>query len=208
MIQRNREMAREGINVVHAIPGRLRLRVDKIKGDPALARKAQNALIRVPGVKQVEAKPLTGSVLIRYELAQVLTEEAAMAFTDAFSRLFPEIDTGALVQGIESLLEHLASGAPARPASSLRETLAALNTRVAGLFGGIDFTLLLPATLLALGVRSFLTSKPRPFPAWYDYVWFGFSTYFMLNPRRNEAKPNLGRPVPEGAAPEEQITRH
>lgn len=201
-------MATKGLNVVHAIPGRLRLRVDKIKGDPALARKAQNALIRVPGIKQVEAQPLTGSVLIHYELAQVLTEEAAMALTDAFSRLFPEIDTGALVRGIESLLENVASGGLPQPATSVKQSLSALNTRMAGLFGGIDLRLLVPLTLLTLGLRSLLITKPRPFPAWYDYFWFGFSTYFMLNPLRDGARPDQAQLAPEGVAPGEQITKH
>jgi hypothetical protein len=201
-------MATQDIVVVHAIPGRLRLKVAKIKGDPALARKAQNALIRVPGVKQVEAQPLTGSVLIHYELAEVLTEEAAMALTDAFSRLFPEIDTAALVRGIESLLEHLASGGALEPTVSLRQTLTALSTKMTGLLGDIDLRLLIPLTLLTLGLRSLLISKPRPLPSWYDYFWYGFSTFFILNPRRNEAWSNQPQLVPERVAPEEQITRH
>jgi hypothetical protein len=201
-------MAIDGIVVVHAIPGRLRLKVDKIKGDPAFARKAQNILGRVPGVKQVEARPLTGSVLIHYELAKILTEEAAMALTDGFSQLFPGIDSGALVRGMESLLENLTSGDPPPPALNVRQTLTALNTKVAELTGGLDLKLLVPMTLLSLGLRSLLTSKPRPFPAWYDYFWFGFSTFIMLNQRKGEAEPHQTQPAPEGITPEEHPTKH
>jgi hypothetical protein len=201
-------MALEDIAVVHTIPGRLRLRVEKVKGDPAFARKVQNTLSRVPGIKQVEAKPLTGSVLIQYELDKILTEEAAMALTDRLSQLFPEIDPGGLVQGIESLMEHLATGGAPHPTVSLKQSLTAINTRLAGLTGGFDLALLVPSTLLLLSLRSLLTTEHRPFPSWYDYLWFAFSTFFMLNPRQREAKPNQADLVPEDVAPGEQITRH
>jgi Heavy metal associated domain 2 len=69
-------MAIKGVHVVHAMPGRIRLRVDKVKGNPAFAQKAQNKLGRVPGITQVEAKPLTGSVLIYYDAAALLAEGA------------------------------------------------------------------------------------------------------------------------------------
>jgi hypothetical protein len=47
----------------------------------------------------------------------------------------------------------------------------------------LNLKLLLPLTLLFLGVRSLFTSKEMCFPAWYDYLWFGFSTFVMLNRR-------------------------
>ncbi len=201
-------MALKDINVVHTMPGRLRLRVEKVKGNPAFARKVQNTLGRVPGVKQVEAKPLTGSVLIHYELDKIFTEEAAMALTDGLSKLFPEIDAGVLVQGIESLMDNLATGGVPQTTVSLRQSLTAVNTRLAGLTGGIDLGLLVPSTLLLLSLRSLLTTKPRPFPAWYDYLWFAFSTFIMLNPRQGEAKPNQTSSLSQAAAPGEHITRH
>ena len=74
--------------------------------------------------------------------------------------------------------------------------------------GGIDLGLLIPSTLVMLSLRSFLTTKPRPFPAWYDYLWFAFSSFFMLNPRHRESKPSQADLVPEKVAPAENITRH
>ena len=37
-------MELEGLKVVHGLPGRVRLRAAKIKGNPALARQAQEKL--------------------------------------------------------------------------------------------------------------------------------------------------------------------
>ena len=61
----------EGLKVVHALPGRVRLKVAKVRGNPALARQAQEKLAQVPGIKQVEAKANTGSLLIHYDLDQL-----------------------------------------------------------------------------------------------------------------------------------------
>jgi hypothetical protein len=47
----------EGLKVVHALPGRVCLKVAKVKGNPALARQTQEKLAQVPGIRQVKAKP-------------------------------------------------------------------------------------------------------------------------------------------------------
>jgi hypothetical protein len=199
-------MAVKGITVVHAIPGRLRLKVDKVRGDPAFAQRAQDTLSQVSGIEHVEAKPQTGSVLIYYDLAKLLATGALVALTDGFAALFPEIDKEAFELEVESLMKHLATGGVPQPIGgvpqptiSLVESLAALNARVAELTGGLDLKLLAPLTLLFFGFRSLWSSKQKTFPAWYDYLWFGFSTFVMLNLRNGEAKPDL---KPDEAKPQ------
>ena len=184
-------MAVKGVTVVHAIPGRLRLKVDKVKGDPAFAQKVQDTVGQVTGIEGVEAKPLTGSVLIYYDLAKLLATGAFTALTDGFAALFPEIEKDAFEMEVEALMRHLATGAAPQPTISPMDSLAALNAQVAELTGGLDLKLLAPLALLFLGVRSLWTSKQKTFPAWYDYLWFGFSTFVMLNLRNTEAKPDL-----------------
>ena len=72
-------MAIKGIRVAHAMPGRVRLKVDKVKGNPAFAQKAQDKLGQMPGIKKVEAHPLTGSVLVYYDAAALLADGALAA---------------------------------------------------------------------------------------------------------------------------------
>jgi hypothetical protein len=183
-------MAIKGICVVHAMPGRVRLKVDKVKGDPAFAQKAQDKLGRMPGIKRVEAQPLTGSVLVHYDAAALLADGALAALTDGFSELFPEIEAGALTLGLDSLIGHLAAskapeGAGERPrtVTTLIGSLAAINDKVAQATGGLDLKLLIPMTLLFLGARSLWTSKKAAVPAWYDFLWFGFSSFVLMNLR-------------------------
>ncbi len=186
-------MAIKGIHVVHTMPGRVRLRVDKVKGNPAFAQKAQDKLGRVPGIKKVEARPLTGSVLVYYDAAALLAEGTLAALTDGFSELFPEIGAEAMNLGAESLITHLAAGGrpkaagdPPRAANNLIESLGAVNAEVGRLTGGVDLKLLIPMTLLFFGVRSLWTSKQTSPPAWYDFLWFAFSTFVLLNLRSIE----------------------
>lgn len=174
-------MTTKEIHVVHAVPGRVRLRVDRVRGNPALAQKAQEKLGRLPGIKEVEAKPQTGSVLIYYDVAGLLAEGALAALTDGFSELFPEMGAAATNLGIESLIGGLAAGETTRSSTSLVKSLEAINAEVTRITGGLDLKLLIPMTLLSLGVRSLWTSKELAVPAWYDYLWFAFSTFVMLN---------------------------
>ncbi len=174
-------MTIQGVKVVHAMPGRVRLKVDKVKGNPAFAEKAQARLGQLPGIKQVEAKPLTGSVLIYYDAAALLAEGALAALTDGFSELFPEMGAAAMNLGLESMIGHLATGEKTLSSSNLMKSLGNINTEVARITGGYDLKLLIPMTLLFFGVRSLWTSKKVTFPAWYDYAWFAFASFTLLN---------------------------
>jgi hypothetical protein len=180
------------------MPGRVRLKVDKVKGNPAFAQKAQDKLGQLPGIKRVEAQPLTGSVLVYYDAAALLAEGTLATLTDGFSELFPEIEAGALTLGLDSLIGHLASGGapesagtgepPRTSANNIIGSLAAINAEVGRITGGVDLKLLIPMTLLFFGVRSLWTSKQTAVPAWYDLFWFAFSTFVLLNLRSLESE--------------------
>jgi hypothetical protein len=44
-----------------------------------------------------------------------------------------------------------------------------------------ELRMLLPLTLAFLGFRSLLLTENLPFPTWYDYLWFAFGTFAVLN---------------------------
>lgn len=171
----------KGVQVVHAMPGRVRLRVSKVRDNPAFAQRAQDRLARVPGVKQVEVKPLTGSVLIFYDTAVLLAEGAMAALTDGFSELFPELGAEALNLGIESLVHVLSGGEKEAPSSNFTDSMGSINAQVARLTGGYDLKLLIPMTFLFFGVRNLVTSAKVATPAWYDYLWFAFASFSMMS---------------------------
>ena len=53
-------------DVVSQAPGRVRLRLRALRGQPQLAGQLAEALAAVEGIRQVEANPTTGSVLILF----------------------------------------------------------------------------------------------------------------------------------------------
>jgi hypothetical protein len=182
-------MASEGIRIVHALPGRVRLEAPPVKGNPALAQQVQDKLCGVSGVREVRANPLTGSILLLLDMMKMLEPEAPAPLAEALGELFPEIEALELATGIITGAGEAAACPWGTPVEGLAGSVSALNTRIAGLTGGIDLRLLLPLSLLYLGVRQLVTAKEAPMPAWYDYLWFGFSTFIMLN-----------RPLVEGRA--------
>jgi hypothetical protein len=169
-------MTGDALRVVHACPGRVRLRAAKLKGAAAFARQAAARLRQVPGIREVEANAVTGSLLIYYNLPELTTPAAMLALSEATKELFPEIEPQTLLQGLECLT------APPPPTTGwLTGSLAAVNAQVAALTGGLDLKLLVPLFFLGLGIRSLLSAEKIHAPSWYDYLWFGFSSFMMLN---------------------------
>ena len=55
------------IQVVHALPGRVRLKLFRLKHNIPYATEIQRQLREIPGITHLEANPKTGSVLIEYD---------------------------------------------------------------------------------------------------------------------------------------------
>lgn len=176
-------MELEGLKVVHALPGRVRLKVAKVKGNQVLARLAEKKLVQVPGIEQVEAKANTGSLLIHYSLNDLFDSEALESLSETLAELFPEIEIGALMTGLMSLTENpgAVAGAGTAIAQGISGSLAALNTEIRKYTGGLDLRLLAPLALIFLGLRGLWTAEKLRFPTWSEYLWFGFSSLIMLN---------------------------
>ncbi len=94
-----REMLRHaGIDVAHYSPGRLRLRVGRIKTDASFAAELQHRLGAVPGVREVALRPLTASVLIEFSVDALTSEPARRSLLDVLIGLFPNLDEASLVR--------------------------------------------------------------------------------------------------------------
>jgi hypothetical protein len=63
--------------IEHQLPGRLRLRIPTRRGDVSFFQGIVHALSECPDVKEIDATPLTGSILIRHSgSAQAITAAA------------------------------------------------------------------------------------------------------------------------------------
>jgi hypothetical protein len=171
----------EGLKVVHALPGRVRLKVAKVKGNPALARQAQEKLAQVPGIRQVEAKPGTGSLLIHYDTDHLFSTASLEILSVTLGELFPEIEALTLAAWLASLAEGPGAGTGSALAEGITGSFSALNTGVRNITGGLDLKVLVPLALIFFGVRGLWASEKITVPSWSNLLWFGFASFVMMN---------------------------
>lgn len=164
----------DSVRVVHAIPGRVRLKVAGIKDNPGLAAALEERLLGAEGIHRVEVNPVTGSILLHYDARE--RDEVGQNLQPFFPGLDLEsYPSPASVTNGDSA----PSQAMGQRVSGL---LGSLNGGVGRATGGIDLKFLLPATLFVLGLRSLLVSDKLGVPTWYDFIWFSFGTFLALNP--------------------------
>lgn len=177
------------IRLVHALPGRVRVKIAPVKNNPSLAGEVRKKFSAVHGVQQVDANPVTGSVLLTYDKA-IEPLDFLPALSEAFTSVFQQGDVGSLITpddlaALDSWTRTSSNGSRSEPRlanriSALFGTLDAEVEKVAG--GGADLKVLVPVTLFLLGVGRLLFAKKVPFPTWYDLFWFAFGTFIALNP--------------------------
>jgi hypothetical protein len=85
-----------GVEVVHFVPGRVRFKVDKVKGSPEFAHRVEQELATIEGIDSVEAKSLTGSVIVNYNKERIVRPEELENLSAVLSALFPGIETDKL----------------------------------------------------------------------------------------------------------------
>ncbi len=171
----------KGVRVAHAVPGRIRLKIDQIKGDPALAWDIEEQLSRIAGVSDVEANPTTGSVVVRFADAPPTATDSLLELSSTWPAALGTLDLRALENGHAKGANGTNGSTPPTPLDRrIVELFGSLNAGVAEATSGADLKVLVPLGLFFLGVRGLFTEK-LPFPAWYDFFWFALSTFIMLN---------------------------
>jgi hypothetical protein len=171
----------DGVHVVHAIPGRIRLKVAPLKDNPRLAEAIQDRLGAVRGIRWVETNPRTGSVLILYGRSIGPTEESLHELTEALQPLFPGFDAERIPIVMAGRQTNGSNGS-VRLDRRITGFLGGINAGVERATGGVDLRVLVPVALFALGIRSLMTTDQVRFPTWYDFIWFAFGTFLALNP--------------------------
>jgi hypothetical protein len=156
------------LQLVHHHPGRIRIRADELRRDPARATQVRAALSALPAVRRVLHDAFTGSILLEYEPGSIDPElllETALAAGE-----FDRIDD--CVQP---------SHDPHDPVQSVVRMARGLNGVVADLTGSrADLRVLFPAGLAAAGFFSLLL---RPLlPRWDNLLVWSMQIFLSLNP--------------------------
>ncbi len=62
------------IRTLHLLPGRVRFHIPAIVGDPAAVERVRSTMVKLDGIGQVEASPVSGSVLLTYDPEKISPE--------------------------------------------------------------------------------------------------------------------------------------
>lgn len=85
-----------GFKVVSFFPGRLKLRVEKVKDDQSFAEKVETDLRGLVSIKLIEADAETGNVLIKYDKKTFKDEKNVDELVSTLQSLFPDLDASKL----------------------------------------------------------------------------------------------------------------
>jgi hypothetical protein len=180
-------MGDRGISIVHAVPGRIRLKISRLKRDPKYAVAIRDRLLTLPGVRRVEANPLTASVVVSYNDPATTLPALVPNLSEALQQFAsPDLDR----KEIEAILTSPSNGngshPPATPlATRINSWLGTMDESVDWVTGGnIDLRVLLPLSLFVLGIGRLLSSGNVQSPTWFDFLWFSFGTFVALNAGR------------------------
>ena len=148
-------MADGDIRIVHAIPGRVRLKVAGLKANPDLGTVIQTRLKSVPGIQAVETQPLTGSVLVLFDAATIVAPASLLTLSETLTDLFPELDQTKLAEFLTQT--NAAESAALSWSETLADFLAGLSGRLAGMLGGLtDVRILIPVAFVVFGLPRLL----------------------------------------------------
>jgi len=91
----------EGVKILSFLPGRVKLRIEAVKGEEALAKKATAQIGAIDAIKKIMVDPGKGDVLINYDRKKIKEPDTINALSDTLSELFPDMDVAALRAKLE-----------------------------------------------------------------------------------------------------------
>src|SRR5262249_8659251 len=152
--------AAHGIHVAHAIPGRVRLRIDRLKGEPSFARQLETRFARIPGVSRVEASPVTGSVVLVHEHGR-RWQDSIPAIARALGAVAARLHAEPVARRLSATPEQVSDTPAPLTAGAVNDFFHGVDRSVRTTTGGVDLQLLVPLALVALGVRGFFVEGGR-----------------------------------------------
>ena len=160
------------VRVVHASPGRVRVKVPKEAFTDGALGEAERALGALRGVREVRRNPRAASVVVSYDPGLVDQPALLDAVAAAGMAIVTPGDDGANGAGDPHYPVALAQllGTPFRRAD---ERLAAATRR------GVDLRTLVPVGLALLAAREILAGRLGNAP-WYTLLWYAFDSYIKL----------------------------
>jgi hypothetical protein len=161
-------------HVAHAVPGRIRLKVDRFELTDAFSDSLRSALSSMPEVSDVRIQPMTGSITVYSGVRRLDPSTLARRLTEL--KLI-ELDpfTGDRYAGISPPMSETAR--------SIKSTFHGVDVRLGEITRGRwDLRTVVPFALGALAIRAFI-AEPAALGAapWFTLAWYAFDSFWKLN---------------------------
>ena len=171
------------VQVTHFLPGRIRLKLKDLKRNPEFAEEIEETLAEVPGIEQVEANPVTGSVLIEYDPEGPVAFPALVAAAKRLGILPARMDPSQVLALLTSPLPAAEKKHHERPYQIVDRGFHRLNEKVYHLTGGTaDLRDLIPLGLLGLALSGMLRGKRATRLTWFPLLWYAFQSFRTFHP--------------------------
>lgn len=170
------------VTLVSALPGRVRIRLDRTARSPESIRELAELLAGLVGVREVQVNPATGSYLVFYDPEAVdITQLYVAAQAAKFNFVLPGISPEGAPQGDVSEL-----------ARAVNSYFGQLDRILSGFTGGkLDAKVLAPMALGAVAVRQlFVQGASLSSAPWYVLLWYSFDLFTKFNlKKRSQVEP-------------------
>lgn len=154
-------VAHQTLEVVHSIPGRLRVRVPAAGDTEGLTE----AVASLPGVISVVWSPLTRGLLVLYDRERADEPAIVAAIAD-----HTQVD-------VSPPAAPSTNGGRPTVAGAVSSVFGAVNARVAGTTGGaLTLGVLVPAVLTLWAAREILSGRAAPL-RWSSALWYAHSLF-------------------------------
>lgn len=164
------------VQVVHAIPGRLRLRMPWLRKAEHEGEAIADRLAAIPGVDEVQVRPFTGSVLCLFDPARVDVKRITAVAAEAAAA--------------EHVVERGEAPPPppvfARPGDGHRSSVAKALMRSArelnadtlnATDGRLDLGTMAFLAFMSAGAAEVVFSRQLPAPPWFNLAWWAIQAF-------------------------------
>lgn len=169
------------IELAHASPGRVRLRLAWLRRDREACTRLADRLADLPGVRDVEVRPRTGSVLCRFDPARTRAERLIAAVRR-------ETRVAALRRAGAPPPPAPRHRGPSRLGRAVTDAVRAIDDDVwRATNGALDLGTVAGLAFLGVGALELAATRRVPLPSWFNLAWWAFRTFTMFEAEENES---------------------
>ncbi|MHB2021032.1 MAG: HMA2 domain-containing protein [Candidatus Xenobia bacterium] len=151
--------------VLHAIPGRVRMRVQGLKGNEAVARRLERELAALAGVQVVVANPNTGTLLMQYDPQEM----SPARFGDVRRLRF------------NSEVPHAAPSG-SKVADQVTDAFNGIDSGIERISGGfLNLRTLIPLTFLGFAIKRIIVDGNIEAVPVHALLWYSYSTFHNMH---------------------------